>query len=256
MKSAIRLFKSRRLTCAIVVAATVAAWQSPVSPAVAADMPAQVRPAAVAPPLWTGFYIGAHGGGGWGTSRLEDPAFRLTFDPVDIKSNGALAGAQLGANWQFGNFVVGGEIDASWTSIQGSTPKHPDFLMSGFITKVRAMATGTGRVGYASGAWLGYVKGGVAWADIEFVNTAHTPAPQGSNRFPHTRTGITGGAGLEVAFWRNLSAKVEYNAIYFGQDSISSGSSFNGPARLEHLFHVVKGGINVRFGGDYLAAGY
>ena len=257
MKTVIRQFKRRRLACAIAVAAIAAASQSSVSPALAADMPAQVRPAAVVQPLWTGFYLGVHGGGAWGTTHLEDPAFRLTFFPVDIKSSGALAGAQLGANWQFSNnIVVGGEIDASWTSVRGSTPGDPDFAspFTGFVTKVRAMATGTGRVGYASGAWLGYVKGGVAWADIEWTDSADTPPPQGPRRYPHTRTGITGGAGLEVAFWRNLSAKLEYNAIYFGPHSISSGSAFNGPARLDHLFHVVKGGINVRFGGDYLAA--
>jgi outer membrane immunogenic protein len=253
MTTSIRLSSSRRLACAVVVAATAAALPASIPSAVAADMPAQVRPVAVAQPLWTGFYFGAHGGGAWGSSRFVDPSFNNAFDPVTIKSNGALAGAQLGANWQFGNIVVGGELDASWTSVKGSSPVDPFFgpTRSGFSNKVRAMATATGRVGYASGAWLGYVKGGVAWADIETTFLTQAPQPE---VVPHHRTGITGGAGLEVAFWRNLSAKVEYNAMYFGSQSLSSSRFPMGPPNLDHLFHVVKGGLNVRFGGDYLAA--
>jgi outer membrane immunogenic protein len=253
MKTAIRLFTSRRLTCAIVVAATAAAWQSFVPSAFAADMPVQARPVAVAPPLWTGFYFGAHGGGAWGSSRFVDPSFNNAFQPVYIKSSGAIAGAQLGADWQFGNIVVGGELDASWSSVSGEVPVDPLFgaPASGFRNKLRAMATGTGRVGYASGVWLGYVKAGVAWADIETTFTTQSPRPE---VVPHHRTGVTAGAGVEVAFWRNLSAKVEYNALYFGPQSLSSSRFPMGPPNLDHLFHVVKGGINVRFGGDYLAA--
>lgn len=118
------------------------------------------------------------------------------------------------------------------------------------------MATGTGRVGYASGAWLAYAKAGVAWADIDFGYAESRPPPQGSLVVPHHRTGITGGGGLEVAFWRNLSAKLEYNIMYFGPQSLSSSRFPLGPPNLDHVFHIVKGGINVRFGGDYLVARY
>ena len=84
----------------------------------------------------------------------------------------------------------------------------------------RALATGTGRVGYASGAWLSYVKAGIAWADLEQTNFAGTASS--ARRVPITRTGVTAGAGLEWAFWRNLSAKLEYNFIYFGESSIDA----------------------------------
>src|SRR5262249_38308231 len=129
-----------------------------------------------------------------------------------------------------------GEIDASWTSLKGTSSTDPNFgTTSPYTNKVRAMATGTARVGYASGAWLGYVKGGVAWADIQFSYAPGAPRPvvQYLNR-----TGLTGGAGVEYAFWRNVSAKLEYDAIYFGADSLSNGKEFNGPARMDHLFHV------------------
>lgn len=137
MTTSIGLSPSCRLACAVAIAATAAALPAFIPSAIAADMPAQVRPVAVAQPLWTGFYFGAHGGGAWGSSRLVDPAFQIAFDPVTIKSSGALAGAQMGANWQFGNIVVGGELDASWTSVKGSVPVDPNFgpVVSGFMTK-------------------------------------------------------------------------------------------------------------------------
>jgi len=253
MKTAIGLFTSRRLTCAIVVAALAATWQSVVPSAIAADMPAQVRPVVVAQSLWTGIYIGAHGGGAWGSSRFQDPSFNNAYQPIYFKSSGAIAGAQLGANWQVGNVVVGGEIDASWAGVSGEFPVDPVFgpPRSGFANKLRAMATGTARLGYASGVWLGYVKAGVAWAEIETTFLTQSPRPEVDK---YTRTGITAGAGLEVAFWGNLSAKVEYNALYFGAESLSSSLGPMGPPNLDHLFHVVKGGFNLRFNGDYLAA--
>ena len=124
---------------------------------------------------------------------------------------------QVGANWQFGNVVVGGEIDASWASLKGSVAAGAISRFRAIDLHYRALATGTGRVGYAAGTWLSYVKAGIAWADLEQTNFAGTVTPRG---VPHTRTGVTAGAGLEWAFWRNLSAKLEYNFIYFGESSI------------------------------------
>ena len=75
----------------------------------AADMAAApvpyTRAAAVAPAYnWTGFYIGAMGGGGW--SRTAGADF-----------NGAFAGGTIGANWQMSNFVLGIEGEGAWSNI-------------------------------------------------------------------------------------------------------------------------------------------
>lgn len=229
----------------IACAAAVAAALSPLSTlsAVAADMLMQPRPPAVARPLWTGFYIGLHGGGGWGSSRLEDPGFQLTYVPVFIKSSGWLAGAQLGANWQFGNVVVGGELDASGASLKGSTAPDPAFFLSGFSADFRALATGTGRIGYASGSVLGYAKAGFAWANIDFQSALGTPFPIDVN---HQRAGWTAGAGVEVALVGNLSARLEYDYIDFGAASISLGDRL-GPSNVSHQLHLVNLGLNWRF---------
>jgi opacity protein-like surface antigen len=245
MTTSIARSLSRWLAYAAVTAATAAGLPF-VPSASAADMPAQARPAVVAvAPLWTGFYIGVHGGGGWGSTHISDPSLMIMFDIAHIKSSGPLAGVQVGANWQFGNVVIGGEIDASWAAISGSVAAQPGLAFSAFDINYRALATGTGRVGYAAGAWLAYAKAGIAWADLEQTNNVGTPNQRG---VPHTRTGVTAGAGMEWAFWRNLSAKVEYNFVYFGDSAISIGSPRD-PGNADHMLHLLKAGLNFRFGG-------
>src|SRR5262249_37808814 len=140
---------------------------------------------------------------------------------VTVKSSGALAGAQMGANWQFGSIVVGGELDASWANIKGSLAGDPvTFPQSGLSPEFRALATGTGRVGYATGSFLGYAKFGLAWANIDFTYGLARGGPF-VVEVDHQRTGLTAGAGLEMALLGNLSARLEYDFIYFGQASIN-----------------------------------
>jgi outer membrane immunogenic protein len=221
------------------------------SSAVAADIPVPSSAQVAAVSQWTGFYIGLHGGGGWGHSRLEDPDFQITYQPVNVDSRGALAGAQVGANWQFGNAVIGGELDVSWSSIKGSTPPDPAFFLSGLAVQYQALVTGTGRVGYAAGNLLGYVKGGLAWANVDFKSATATA----NIDVDHQRTGLTAGAGIEMALLGNLSARVEYDYINFGEAAIQLGTRRN-PSNVDHELHLLKLGLNWRFSGDYLVARY
>jgi outer membrane immunogenic protein len=237
----------------IAYAAAIAAAGLPLSTlsAFAADMLVQPRAPAVERPLWTGFYIGLHGGGGWGRSRLQDPNFALTYLPVFINSSGWLVGGQLGANWQFGNVVVGGELDASGSLINGRTDPDPNFFLSGFSAGFRALATGTGRVGYAAGQFLGYAKAGLAWANIDLQSGLGVTPPQPPIDVNHQRTGLTAGAGLEMALVGNLSARLEYDFIYFGPASISlGGQSFGAQpdlSNVSHQLHLMTVGLNWRF---------
>jgi outer membrane immunogenic protein len=220
----------------------------------AADLPIKSRTEPAAQLLWNGYYAGVHGGWGWGTSRINDPILRPADPLVEYRSDGPLVGAQIGANWQFGNVVVGAELDGSWASLRSVTsninPAIPGVFSQGI--EIHALATATARLGYAMGPWLAYAKGGGAWAymDITTAITAQGPISTSENRF-----GVTGGAGMEVAFLRNVSAKVEYNYLYFPEQSYS----FITPATVgtvDHFVHLVKAGINVRFGGDAVVARY
>jgi opacity protein-like surface antigen len=242
----------RGLALAAAIAAIALASPISVLSATAADLLVPTRGAPAAAPLWTGFYIGVHGGEGWGNTQLSDPSFSTAYETVSFASKGALAGAQVGANWQFGNVVVGGELDASWGDINGTAPQDPRF--PGFIqfsTQFRALATGTGRVGYAVGNFLPYAKAGVAWANIDMNGIIVVPN-QNPTDVNHQRTGLTAGAGLEWALMGNLSAKVEYDFLYFGESSISLGG--RGPDNVSHSLNVLKAGLNWRFRDDYFTA--
>jgi outer membrane immunogenic protein len=214
----------------------------------AADMPLKAaRETSGAQYNWTGFYAGVHGGEAWGSNRFNDPTF--VFSPIsfDVTSQGPLAGGQLGFNWQSGYFVIGAEADVDWAALRGDYVFNPVIAATEVSSSIRALATGTGRVGFAMGPWLAYGKGGVAWADVEFT----------SNLFNSTvvsviqqRTGLTAGLGLEVAFWESVSAKIEYDFMHFGPQTVPF--QFPGifrPFDVDQRVHVVKAGFNVRFGG-------
>lgn len=151
----------RFLSCVAAVTPLLAAMPLTATSANAADM--TVKAPVVAPvPLWNGFYIGAHGGYGMGSSRLVDPSFAFAQDRFTMDTKGALAGAQVGGNWQFDNIVVGAELDLSWASIKGNRPFDPaNPILSGLSVSYQALATGTGRIGYAFDNVLAYAKGGL-----------------------------------------------------------------------------------------------
>ena len=95
------------------------------------------------------------------------------------------------------------------------------------------------------GPWLAYAKGGVAWADVQ-MTARFLAQPTTYNRTPF---GAVAGAGIEVAFLRNVSAKLEYNFMYFPTEHFTF-VNHNTVSSVDHFVQVVKGGINVRFGGD------
>jgi len=92
------------------------------SSALAADLPARRGMPVKAPePVaygynWSGFYIGAHGGGGW-----SDRCFSfLGVADGCHDADGWVGGGQIGFNMQSGQFVFGVEFSGSWADISGS----------------------------------------------------------------------------------------------------------------------------------------
>jgi opacity protein-like surface antigen len=109
-----------------------------VAPAFAADL--AVKAPAIAPAYleeWSGIYVGLEGGYGWGrhtfdafnripgfggvddTGTVNFPQF-VGANVGSIKQSGWLAGGFLGAQKQFGNWVLGIEADIDATGIKGS----------------------------------------------------------------------------------------------------------------------------------------
>jgi outer membrane immunogenic protein len=225
----------------------------------AADLgPAYKAPPPVLAPVpwsWTGFYIGAHIGGGWGTketfdSGFEDPIF--AGKAVGTSSvTGFLGGFQAGYNYQISWIVVGIDGDFSFSDVKGTRIENDAFAFGGVSVKSDWFATLTGRIGGAVDHALLYVKGGVAWTQDKFgidcggTCTAISVPDQ-------TRTGWTVGAGIEYAFTRNWSGKLEYDFMDFGTRRTGTflcegecDDFFN--FDLRQRVNMVKAGLNYRF---------
>jgi outer membrane immunogenic protein len=202
----------------------------------AADLSARPRPANVykAAPLepvsnWTGFYIGAHGGYGWAQLDSDE------FGSMDL--DGALAGGQIGYDWQYSqNWVFGISASGSWSDISGTQNFGEDLNV-----KAKWLATATARLGYTWGPGLIYVKGGAAWTKNNWSyddDSGH-----------QTRFGWTAGAGLEYQFAQNWTWFVEYNYLDFGSKDVDALPGVD----IDQTINVVKAGINYRFGGPVVA---
>jgi outer membrane immunogenic protein len=126
-------------------------------------------------------------------------------------------------------------------------------------TRVDALASITGRVGYAWDRFLGYVKGGYAWERdryriIDPFNVTVATAGE-------TRGGWTAGIGGEYAFTNNISAFLEYNYYDFGTQRNTFrtvvGAAVFDIADIRETKSVVKAGINFRWGpGGAVVAKY
>jgi outer membrane immunogenic protein len=234
-----------------------------VSAALAADLP---RKAPVAPVVaaynWTGFYIGGHGGYGWGDT---DWNFVSSSGPVtdrasqsfshDIK--GGFGGGQVGYDWQTGQFVFG--VEASWSASDINGTLLSTFGGAAddvFKTKISDFFTLTGRVGVAWDSALIYAKGGYANANIKVSTTDIVGANQGSASSSERHSGWAAGGGLEWRFAQNFSLGVEYLYLQFNDDRHLQTFSGGGGATtddIEARAHTVKGKLNWRFGGPVSA---
>jgi outer membrane immunogenic protein len=269
--------KSHLLAGAAVVALAAA------SPALAADLPLKAPPPAVAAWGWSGFYIGGHGGYGWGhdaQTDLNDPFFFgkvpgfggfTGFDP-----KGALGGMHAGFNWQSGAVVGGLEGDLSFTDIKGSSFNAASALTTFSANSLTAansgafdmLGSGRGRLGYlVSPNVLLYGTGGLAWTRFVDNNdstalSVNIPPPgsfgiNGSISTPSWRFGWVAGLGVETRlFDSNWLARVEYLHYDFGNSGSSANSNSLSSLTTGNLtLDVVRAGISYKFGQDLFAGG-
>jgi outer membrane immunogenic protein len=189
------------------------------TPALAADMATRgpVYKAPAAAPLfnWTGFYVGAHGGYGWG-------------DASGFDTTGWFGGGQLGVNYQFApNWVWGVEADLSGSSIDDS--------VAGQAFKTDMLGTARLRLGYTVDRVMFYGTGGLAWA-----RSKATLAPITDKS---TNVGWALGAGIEYAFAPNWTAKIEYIHADYGNDDYALAPT----QRIDLTTDTVKVGVNYLF---------
>jgi outer membrane immunogenic protein len=243
------LFFGIQVACVAIGVAVVGATLGTMS-ARAADLPNRSNPPSTyaaptdSPFSWTGFYFGINGGYDSGWSRWSDPL--VGANSGHFKPSGALAGGQVGYNWQVGSVVLGIETDADWLSVKGSKASTAGLgdvcLADGggtCQTQQSWLGTSRGRLGYAFGRWLPYVTGGVAYGNVEAVQPTGTTT--------NTNIGWTAGAGLEVAIDRNWSVKLEYLHIDLGSSTFLGSASGTSTLAVPVANDLVRAGINFRF---------
>jgi outer membrane immunogenic protein len=168
------------------------------------------------------------------------------------KPNAAIAGGQIGANWQMGMLVVGGEADwqSSWQKLMTQTWCG---IFCGSIDESRAIdwfSTARLRAGFSLDRFLVYATGGAAWTSItDEVRAVGTAADLSMNISEH-KIGWALGGGLEWAFLGDWSAKIEY--LYISANGLT-GSGKSGLTTLAETVDL-KDSI-VRFGVNYRLLG-
>ena len=162
---------------------------------------------------WSGAYIGGNIGYQFGRTSI------FTMEP-----SGLMGGVQAGYNWQFGQFVVGGETDFQFSAAEETFAPYK-FSNPWF-------GTARARLGYALNNILFYGTGGLAYGkgklDYFGVNEEHTLG------------GWTIGAGLEVGLTPHVSVRAEYLFVDLSPTNYA----------LTHLNTGIKSSI-VRFGMNY-----
>jgi len=179
----------------------------------------------------------------------------------DLNLSGFIGGFQGGCNYQFGQWVVGAEVDGMATNKEGQNFEVGlvPFLGNGRAnwvsqTQERWLVTARGKLGMT---WwdksMVYVTGGAAWAKIdtsEFLIGAQTGT---GHQESNTRTGWTVGAGYEYALGYGWSIKGEYLYVKFDDYTTFTQPPFGGvglniaPRSVKLYDNVIRAGMNYKF---------
>ncbi len=192
-----------------------------------------------------------------------------------IANSGFLGGLQAGWNYQVQRLVLGTEVDFSWTRLNGTNsaallsknPNVSDTETDGNTTNW--IGSATTRLGIARDTLLLYGKAGAAWANNSYslnhagVYYGLSPPLGFAATTNDTRVGWTVGTGLEWAFARNWTAKIEYDYMDFGTATENFAGTvvcvtFACPApaniavNVKETISEVKLGINYKFDPGFL----
>ena len=195
-----------------------------VGAAAAADIPvySPPPPEAVYSPTsaynWTGAYVGAQLGYGWG--QASDVGLSWDADGV---AGGVFAGYNVMPST---NFVLGVEGDLNATG------------MSGTLGSVKVAnpwdATLRARAGFTIDRFLVYGTGGLAVGGVKVSS--------GGSSDSATRVGWTVGGGVEAAVTNTVTARLEYRYTDLGTDTFSTA-----PGKVGFTSNQVLLGVGMKF---------
>lgn len=221
---------------------------------------------------WSGFYVGGNFGYGFSGDgaissegqlgpNIANIATGARPGLVDLDRGGALAGAQVGYNWQSGSLVYGIEADLSFAHVTDTqnavTPQINTGLAQDnvFRSELDYLGTVRARLGYTFDRTLLYGTAGLAYGRNKM--SVDMAAPNGVRQFTdekhETSVGYAIGAGVEYAVTSKISLKSEYLYYDLGKETLNvqaiPGTGVAGGYNSEfdndgHLFRV---GLNYKF---------
>jgi outer membrane immunogenic protein len=242
---------------------------TPLGAARSADMPLKAPPPPPPPvATWTGCYLGVEGG--YGTSHVHDT---VSFNPAAFaavlptyttttSSGGALGGAQIGCDYQWGSaWVVGLVATYDFAGINGSASNLasvvvPVALPHYYSEEIDGFGTVRGRIGWlVAPSWLVYASGGLAYGRIVTSSQTDFVGFQFSNPGEvNWKGGWTAGGGVEWKFSDHVSVFAEYLYAELGGNITATEGPTAAPIGPfsytddfgRNKINVVKGGINWR----------
>jgi outer membrane immunogenic protein len=177
--------------------------------------PLTVNQTLLRPDSWAGPYLGGNLGYAWG-SVANNPA----------KPSGFVGGVQAGYNWRNGSWVFGIEGDIQATGAEETFA--PWKFSNPWFGTIR------GRAGYLFDNVLFFGTGGLAFGELR----ANTFGVSES----HTNAGWTLGAGAEMEFAPQWTAKIEYLYVDLANSNFVITGASNG-----YRFGLIRAGVNYHF---------
>jgi outer membrane immunogenic protein len=150
---------------------------------------------------------------------------------------------QLGYNWQTGAFILGGEWDFNWASLNASGSAG-NLTTSANTNWVDILAA---RFGWAACNWLWYSKAGGDWVNnrATLTNVVTDARVTASN----TNSGWLLGAGLEYALAPPWIVKLEYDYLGLNTWTLNSTVLASNADRLnlKRQINILTVGLNYKF---------
>lgn len=169
---------------------------------------------------------------------------------------GAVSGGQIGVNYQSGKIIVGAEVAGSLSRLEGTETCFGGLqpaVSAGLNCEnaTRNLGLLTGRLGYAAGQNLFYIKAGGALARETYtLNSNSFPAGTISSSSV-TNLGWTVGAGVEHALSSRWSVSAEYKYLDFGNRSVdfTVPNAINAVSTemIQTQRHLLTMGVSYRF---------
>jgi opacity protein-like surface antigen len=227
---------------------------------------------------WTGYYAGVTAGIAAGsydprTSTFGNDYMNATQATAvtaagdqNLPAHGAAAGIEAGYNWQFNQFLFGGEADLQALHLNGAAnsgavayPGAPgaQFVVSSYGNSNWLLSARLRAGLITSNNALFFVTGGLALTQLDsnFLFTDNLGVLE-SARINALKTGFAVGAGVEAPLADRLSFKIEYQYVNFGSSTATQTGNNLAPFFPNQIFthsgdltaNIVRAGLNYHFG--------